>query len=88
MERAIVVRGTLSDPTHIELDEPVTEIQGGAVEIVVRCFVETPTAVISQQTNYHAWAAAFDAWVEDHNRTVSLPSPESLRRENIYEDRT
>ena len=35
MERAIIVRGTLSDPLHIELAEPVTELRG-EVEIVVR----------------------------------------------------
>jgi hypothetical protein len=35
MERAIVVRGVLSDPLHIELAEPVTELQG-EVEVVVR----------------------------------------------------
>jgi hypothetical protein len=35
MEKAIVVRGKLSDPLHIELAEPVTELQG-EVEIVVR----------------------------------------------------
>ena len=35
MERAIVVRGILSDPLHIELAEPVTEVQG-EIEIVVR----------------------------------------------------
>ncbi len=35
MERAIVVRGTLSDPLHIELAEPVTGLHG-EVEVVVR----------------------------------------------------
>ena len=35
MERAIVVRGVLSDPLHIELIEPVTELCG-EVEVVVR----------------------------------------------------
>jgi len=35
MERAIIVRDTLSDPLHIELAEPVTELRG-EVEIVVR----------------------------------------------------
>ena len=35
MERAIVVRGKLSDPQHIELAEPVTELRG-EVEVVVR----------------------------------------------------
>jgi hypothetical protein len=35
MERVIVVRGILSDPLHIELAEPVTELRG-EVEVVVR----------------------------------------------------
>jgi hypothetical protein len=35
MERAIVVRGVLSDSLHIELAEPITELQG-EVEVVVR----------------------------------------------------
>jgi hypothetical protein len=35
MDKAIVVRGCLSDPKHIELDEPVTELSG-PVEVVVR----------------------------------------------------
>jgi hypothetical protein len=35
MRRAVVVRGKLNDPTHIELDEPLSEIRG-AVEVTVR----------------------------------------------------
>ncbi len=35
MERAIVVRGRLADSQHIELDEPVTELEG-PVEVVLR----------------------------------------------------
>jgi hypothetical protein len=35
MEQAIIIRGTLSDPWHIELSEPVTGLSG-EVEIVVR----------------------------------------------------
>lgn len=35
MERAIVLRGRLSDPQHIELAEPITELRG-EVEVVVR----------------------------------------------------
>ncbi|MFQ5668219.1 MAG: hypothetical protein ACE5I7_17550 [Candidatus Binatia bacterium] len=35
MERAIVVRGKLADAQHIELDEPVTELEG-PVEVVLR----------------------------------------------------
>jgi hypothetical protein len=35
MERAIAVRGKLTDAKHIELDEPVTDIEG-PVEVVLR----------------------------------------------------
>ena len=35
LARAVTVRGRLSDPRHIELDEPVDNLTG-AVEIVVR----------------------------------------------------
>jgi hypothetical protein len=35
MERTIVVRGNLNDPSHIELDEPVCDIQG-PVEVTLR----------------------------------------------------
>ncbi len=35
MKRAVVVRGNLSDPSHIELDEPVPDIRG-PVEVTVR----------------------------------------------------
>ena len=35
MEKAIVIRGKLSDPRHIELDEPITELRG-PVELVLR----------------------------------------------------
>ncbi len=35
MERSVIVHGNLSDPTHIVLDEPVTELQG-MVEVSLR----------------------------------------------------
>jgi hypothetical protein len=35
MEKVIVVRGKLSDPLHIELAEPISELHG-EVEVVVR----------------------------------------------------
>jgi hypothetical protein len=35
MERAIVVRGRLANTRRIELDEPVTELEG-SVEVVLR----------------------------------------------------
>jgi hypothetical protein len=41
MARAVVVTGKLSDVRHIELDEPVTEIEG-AVEVVLRPRKTTP----------------------------------------------
>ena len=49
MRRAIVVRGTLSDPRHIELDEAVSDIQG-PVEVTVRAVQDltlgSPQAVL------------------------------------------
>ena len=42
MRRAVVVRGKLNDPSHVELDEPLSEIRG-AVEVIVRA-VDEPTA--------------------------------------------
>jgi len=41
MERAVVVRGKLTDARHIELDEPVTEIEG-PVDIVLRAVPSAP----------------------------------------------
>jgi hypothetical protein len=35
MERSVIVHGNLSDPTHIVLDEPVTELWG-TVEVSLR----------------------------------------------------
>ena len=35
MNRSIIVRGRLSDPQHIELTEPVSEISG-EVEVLIR----------------------------------------------------
>ncbi len=35
MERAVLVRGRLADCQHIELDEPVTEMEG-PVEVEIR----------------------------------------------------
>lgn len=35
MNRTVVVNGRLADSTHVELDEPVTDIEG-EVEVVLR----------------------------------------------------
>jgi len=42
MNRTIVVSGRLSDSRHVELDEPVTEIEG-PVEVVLRPAKQKPT---------------------------------------------
>jgi len=82
MEYSIVVQGSLSDPRHIELDEPVTELRG-PVEVILR----PARAGASPKAPDEAWEAAFDAWVEGHDRSVPLPRHESLHREALYEDR-
>ena len=49
MERAVIVRGKLNDPSHIELDEPLSDIHG-PVEVTVRSIEEhalgSPSAVL------------------------------------------
>lgn len=35
MENAIVVAGRIADPTHIELEEPLTTLEG-KVEVIIR----------------------------------------------------
>lgn len=49
MDRAIVVRGILSDPSHIELEQPVSDLHG-QVEVTVRPIgdlaVGSPLAVL------------------------------------------
>lgn len=44
METAIIVRGNLADPRHIEIEEPVTGLTG-RVEVVLRAAAGAPAAV-------------------------------------------
>jgi hypothetical protein len=48
-ERSVIVRGRLTDSSHIELDEPVSDIHG-AVEVAVRPIEEhaagSPAAIL------------------------------------------
>ncbi len=50
MERAIVVRGKLCDPSQVELEEPVSDISG-RVEVTIRAVQEdalgSPQALLS-----------------------------------------
>ena len=86
MEWAVVVRGNLNDPSHIELDEPVSGIQG-PVEVTVRPIRGRAVAPLFESATQEEWERDFHAWVQAHDRTVPLPSAESLRREALYEDR-
>lgn len=45
METALILRGRLSDSTHIELDEPVTGLDG-EVEVVVRRVTASPAEAV------------------------------------------
>lgn len=86
MDRAIIVRGNLSDPKHIELDEPVTEVQG-PVEVVLRAVPGLSDVPLYRSATPEAWRRAFHAWVDAHDRSLPLPAPESLRREALYDER-
>jgi hypothetical protein len=86
MDRAIIVRGNLSDPKHIELDEPVTEVQG-PVEVVLRTVPSTSGAPFYRSATAQVWKRGFHTWVEGHDRSLPLPPPESLRREALYAER-
>lgn len=86
MERAVVVRGTLTEPDRIELDEPLSGIRG-AVEVTVRPIPRDAGAPLFDWSTQEEWEREFHAWVEAHDRTVPIPHPDSLRREALYEDR-
>lgn len=86
MQTAFIVRGTLKDPKTIELDEPVGHVQG-AVEVTVRPLAASKAAPLCETLSPKEWKKMFHAWIDSHDRTVPIPSAESLRREGIYEDR-
>lgn len=86
MERTVVVRGKLNDPSHIELDEPVSDIKG-PVEVTVRPIRRSTPDPLFESATQDEWEREFHAWVQAHDRTVPLPSAGSLRREALYEDR-
>lgn len=83
MPRAVVVRGRISDPRHVELDEPVTGWRG-PVEVTLRAL----TTVDRFSTSSHEeWLTAFDSWVGAHDPSLPVLPPETLRRESLYEER-
>ncbi len=43
MNKAIIVTGHIADPTHIELEKPLTDLVG-RVEIVIRAVPKRPSA--------------------------------------------
>jgi hypothetical protein len=83
MERAVVVRGKLSDPSHIELEEPVSNMRG-PVEVTVRPIQRGTGAPLFESATQEEWEREFHAWVQTHDRAVPIPSAESLRREALY----
>jgi len=86
MQTAKVLRGRVKDAHTIELDEPVSSVET-EVEVIVRPVGPATAAPLSETLSSEEWRKVFHAWVESHDRTVPIPSAESLRREGIYEDR-
>jgi hypothetical protein len=86
MQTARVLRGKVKDERTIELYEPVTNV-AAEVEVIVRPLGPAKPAPLCETLSPEEWRKVFHAWVESHDRTVPIPSAESLRREGIYEDR-
>jgi len=86
MQAVRVLRGKVKDQRTIELDEPVGNVEA-EVEVIVRPLGPAKPAPLCETLPSEEWKKVFHAWVESHDRTVPIPSAESLRREGIYEDR-
>jgi hypothetical protein len=82
----VVVRGKMKDERTIELDEPVRNVEA-EVEVIVRPLGPAKPAPLCETLSPEEWKKVFHAWIDSHDRTVPIPSAESLRREGIYEDR-
>ena len=86
MGQTVVVHGDLNDPRLIELDEPVSDIRG-PVEVAIRPIEESRPVSFFESSTIEEWEREFHAWIDRHDRTIPVPSAESLRREALYEDR-
>jgi hypothetical protein len=86
MQTERVLRGKVKDEHTIELDEPLANVEA-EVEVIVRPLGTSKRAPLCETLSPEEWKKVFHAWVESHDRTTPIPSPESLRREGIYEDR-
>ena len=83
MAGAVVVRGRISDSTHVELEQPLSGLRG-QVEVTLRPVLAprvAPTTPLAE------WMAAFDSWIASHDSSLPVLSTEALRRESLYEER-
>ena len=76
MSEPIVVRGTLRDPSHIELEEPVANIHG-RVEVTLRSIREL--AVSSPAAILRALATLPEVKAEDVDELESMIEKGKLR---------
>jgi len=86
MERAFVVRGNLSDPSHIELDEPMSDIRG-PVEVTVRPVTKGAQTSLFESSTQDEWEREFHGWIQGHDRTTPIPAAKALSRQALYDDR-
>jgi hypothetical protein len=92
MDRVIVVRGILSDPSHIELEQPVSDFHG-QVEVIVRPIGElaagSPLAVLDAKRalpdvdadEVDELERMIDATAPSNQGGHDVPSPPSPDRE-------
>jgi hypothetical protein len=83
---AFTVRGNLKDPKHIELEEPVPDVQG-PVEVTVRPIEGEQKVPLFESLSAEEWINQFHEWLDSHDPNLPVLPDEALRRESIYDDR-
>jgi len=86
MQTALIVRGTLKDAKTIELEEPVSQLQG-PVEVTLRPIEAERKLPLYESLSAEEWIQQFHAWLDAHDPSLPVLPDEALRRESIYEDR-
>lgn len=86
MQRAFIVRGKLRDAKTVDLEEPVTDLQG-SVEVTLRRLDSAQERPLCETLSPEEWKKMFHTWLDSHDPKLPVLPEEALRRESIYEGR-